>query len=88
MSEESVANGRFAIAVETEIPVEPEPDAGVPDGGTEPDAGTETLGTAGCGSCTVSTQDGSGDIVLSLAVLTILLFRRRRMGARRLTLRH
>ena len=88
VSEETGANGRFAIAVETEIPVEPEPDAGVPDGGTEPDAGTETLGTAGCGSCTVSTRDSAGDIVLSFAVLTILLFRRRRMGARRLTLRH
>ena len=82
VSEETGANGRFAIAVETEIPVEPEPDAGVPDGGTEPDAGTETLGTAGCGSCTVSTRDSAGDIVLSFAVLTILLFRRRRMGAR------
>ena len=75
VSEESGANGRFAIAVETEIPVEPEPDAGVPDGGTEPDAGTEGLGTAGCGSCTVSAHDGAGDICCPSAVLVILLWR-------------
>ncbi len=96
VSEEAGANGRFAIAIETEIPVEPEPDAGVPDagvpdagvpdGGTEPDAGTGTLSTYGCGGCTIRTGDAAGDMLLSLGVFAILLFRRRRVGARQLTL--
>ena len=91
VSEEAGANGRFAIAIETEISVEPEPDAGVPDagvpdGGTEPDGGTGTLSTYGCGGCTVGTGDAAGDMLLSLGVFAILLFRRRRVGARQSTL--
>ena len=78
VSEESGANGRFAIAIETEIPVEPEPDAGVPDGGTEPEA----LTTAGCSGCTVSTRDHTGDTLLSFGVLVLLLWRRQRVGMR------
>lgn len=95
VSEETGANSRFAIAVETEIPVEPEPDAGVPDagvpdagvpdGGTEPDAGTEGLTTAGCGSCMVSARGDAGDILLSIGVLLSLLWRGRRLGTRRVS---
>ncbi|MBW2212160.1 MAG: hypothetical protein JRG67_14190, partial [Deltaproteobacteria bacterium] len=84
VGEETGANGRFAIAIETEIPVEPEPDAGVPDASV-PDGGTGELTTQGCGSCRVSTRDDADDILLSLGLLTILLFRRRRMGARHST---
>ena len=90
VSEETGANSRFAIAVETEIPVEPEPDAGVPDagvpdGGTEPDAGTEGLTTAGCGSCVVSRREDAGDVLLSIGVLLLLLGRRRLVGTRRVS---
>jgi hypothetical protein len=79
VSEEAGANGRFAIAIETEISVEPEPDAGVPDagvpdGGTEPDGGTGTLSTYGCGGCTVGTGDAAGDMLCRSASLPSCYF--------------
>ena len=93
---ETGANAMFAIAVETEIPIEPPPDAGVPDAavpdaavpdaGTGPDGGAGALSTAGCGSCNVSARGDAGSILLSFGVLAILLFRRLRRGARRSTL--
>jgi hypothetical protein len=83
VSEESGANGRFAIAIETEIPIEPEPDAGVPDGGTEPDGGTDGLGTAGCSGCTISAHDRAGDTLLTVGVLVLLLWRRQGVGKHR-----
>lgn len=82
-STESTTNGRFAISIETEIPVEPEPDGGVPDGGTEPDGGVDSLTTSGCGSCAVSADGGVGDTVLIWAVLGFWLWRRRHAGAQR-----
>ena len=73
----------FAISIETEIPVEPEPDGGVPDGGTEPDGGVDSLTTAGCGSCAVSAHAAAGDALLIWGVLVFGLWRRRRAGAQR-----
>jgi MYXO-CTERM domain-containing protein len=89
VSEEDGANGRFAISVETDIP--PGPDGGVGGAGGDGGAGgaggeggtggTEpppSMTTSGCGSCTVSSQDGGSGILLALAVLGALLWRRRR----------
>ena len=56
------------------------PDAGVPDGGTEPDGGTGSISTSGCSSCTVSTRDAAGDVLLCLGAFAFLLWRRRRVG--------
>lgn len=88
-SDEARTNGRFAISIEIEIPVLPEPDAGVPDGGTDPDAGTEpdggteSLTTGNCSSCTVSARGGAGNALLALGALAFLLRRRRRVGPQR-----
>lgn len=84
VSEETGANSRFAIAVETEIPVEPEPDGGVPDGGTppEPDGGTDTTWTtSGCSASAVE-PDASAPMWLALLGALLWLHRGRR-GARR-----
>jgi MYXO-CTERM domain-containing protein len=92
-STESATNGRFAISIEAEIPVEPEPDGGVPDGGvpdgglpdggTEPDGGVDSLTTAGCGSCAVSADGAAGDALFIWAVLGFGLWRRRHARAQR-----
>jgi hypothetical protein len=74
-------NGRFAISVETKIPVEPEPDAGVPDAG-DPDAGVPgdgeepSLTVAGCAVRGVHARnDLNGALLLLMAVA--LMYRRR-----------
>lgn len=88
-STETTTNGRFAISIEAEIPVEPEPDGGVPDGGvpdggTEPDGGVDSLTTAGCGSCTVSAHAAAGDALLIWGLLGFWLWRRRHAGRNQL----
>ncbi|MGB5701372.1 MAG: MYXO-CTERM sorting domain-containing protein, partial [Polyangiales bacterium] len=45
-------------------------------GGTGGTSGTD--GSSGCGSCTVGSSDASGSLLLSLGVLSVLLWRRRR----------
>ena len=83
------ANSRFVIAVETDIPVEPEPDGGVPDGGPEPDGGVEpdggtpSLTTSGCESCAVSVGGTVDDALLALLLLFFGLWRRRSVEAQR-----
>ena len=79
--EEIGTNGRFAMSVETKIPVEPEPDAGVPDAG-DPDAGVPgdgeepSLTVAGCAVRGVHARnDLNGALLLLMAVA--LMYRRR-----------
>jgi hypothetical protein len=82
-------NGRFVIAVETDIPVEPEPDGGVPDGGPEPDGGVEpdggtgSLTTSGCESCAVSADRAVDDALLALLLLFFWLWHRRSVESQR-----
>lgn len=83
--EETGTNGRFAISVETEIPVEPEPepDGGVPDGSV-PDAGTApAMTTSGCSIRANGSPHDPGDVLFLLLafVLTRRLRRARRGGS-------
>ncbi|MGD8607252.1 MAG: choice-of-anchor O protein [Myxococcales bacterium] len=85
VSEETGANSRFAVAVETEIPVEPEPDGGVPDGGLPdggapdagvPDGGVADLTTGGCAASGMG-SGGHTAALLWLIFLGASLWRRR-----------
>lgn len=85
VSEETGSNSRFAIAIETEIPVEPEPDGGVPDGGLPdgglpdgglPDGGVADLTMSGCSASNVTVGHQTSGL-LWLIFLGASLWRRR-----------